>query len=74
MEEHLAAVISLSQSAHLIQKTRILSKKHIKSDCNGTRTHNHLVRKRTFNHLTKLDFAPASSKEFLDIQTNAHVT
>ena len=21
------------------------------SDCNGTRTHNHLVRKRTLNHL-----------------------
>ena len=24
------------------------------SDCNGTRTHNHLVRKRTLNHLVKL--------------------
>ena len=24
------------------------------SDCNGTRTHNHLVCKRTFNHLAKL--------------------
>ena len=24
------------------------------SDCNETRTHNHLVRKRTFNHLAKL--------------------
>ena len=24
------------------------------SDCNWTRTHNHLVRKRTLNHLTKL--------------------
>ena len=23
------------------------------SDCNGTRTHNHLVRKRTLNHLAK---------------------
>ena len=23
-------------------------------DCNGTRTHNHLVRKRTLNHLAKL--------------------
>ena len=23
-------------------------------DCNGTRTHNHLVRKRKLNHLTKL--------------------
>ena len=55
------------------------------SDCNWTRTHNHLVHKRTLNcwvfvyelsrcglefscsHLT--DFAPASSKEFPDIQT-----
>ena len=34
------------------------------SDCNGTRTQNHLVRKRTLT----LDFAPVSSKEFLDIQ------
>ena len=24
------------------------------SDCNGTRTHNHLVRKLTLNHLAKL--------------------
>ena len=24
------------------------------SDCNGTRTHNHLVRKRTLNQLAKL--------------------
>ena len=24
------------------------------SDCNGNRTHNHLVRKRTLNHLAKL--------------------
>ena len=24
------------------------------SDCNGTRTHNHLVCKRTLNHLAKL--------------------
>ena len=26
----------------------------IKDDCNGTRTHNHLVRKRILNHLAKL--------------------
>ena len=25
-----------------------------RSDCNWTRTHNHLVRKRTLNHLAKL--------------------
>ena len=36
------------------------------SDCNWTRTQNHLVRKRTLNHLVSL--APASSKDFLDIQ------
>ena len=37
----------------------------ILSDCNCTRTHNHLVRKRTLNHLAQL---VTSSKEFLDIQ------
>ena len=36
-------------------------------DCNWTRTHNHLVRKRTLNHLVN-HFAPVSSKEFLDIR------
>ena len=41
--------------------------------CNGTRTRNHLVCKRTLNRLAKLvsktsDIAPVSSKEFLDIQ------
>ena len=32
------------------------SRRHIwrLSDCNGTRTHNHLLRKRTLNHLAKL--------------------
>ena len=32
------------------------SRRHIwrLSDCNGTRTHNHLVRKRTLNHLAQL--------------------
>ena len=32
------------------------TRKHqdVLSDCNGTRTHNHLVRKRTLNHLAKL--------------------
>ena len=39
------------------------------SDCNGTRTRNQLVRKRTLNHLANgSDFAPVSSKELLDIQ------
>ena len=29
-------------------------------DCNGTLTHNHLVRKRTLDHLVKLAFSLAS--------------
>ena len=32
------------------------NKKSFLSDYNGTRTHNHLVRKRTLNHLAKLTF------------------
>ena len=71
------------------------------SDSNGIRTHHHLVRKRTLNHVTiqaslakwlsvrlrtkwlwvripllslkTSDVAPASSKEFLDIQANYRV-
>ena len=44
------------------------SRRHILSlsDSNGIRTHNHLFRERTLNHLAEL--APASSKEFLVIQ------
>ena len=48
------------------------------SDCNWTRTQNHLVLKWTLNHFrvrlspvvvtSPSDFTPASSKEFLDIQ------
>ena len=38
--------------------------------CNGIRTHNHLVRKRTLSHSASLtsDIPPVSSKKFLDIQ------
>ena len=36
------------------------------SDCNETRTHNHLVCKRTLNYLAKLT---SFDKELLDIQT-----
>ena len=53
---------------------------HQPVDCNGTRTHNHLVRKRTLNHLAKL-FKPCCShlnfrysacfeQGFLDIQAS----
>ena len=39
-----------------VKKLIARSRRHIwrLSDCNGTRTHNHLVRKRTLNHLAKL--------------------
>ena len=47
------------------QPTRNGQRKYL-SDCNWTRTHNHLVHKRTLNHLAKL--AKCLSKEFLDIQ------
>ena len=37
----------------LLTETKLKLSKLI-SDCNGTRTHNHLVCKRTLNHLPKL--------------------
>ena len=37
----------------LLTKTKLKLSKLI-SDCNGTQTHNHLVCKRTLNHLPKL--------------------
>ena len=53
--------------------SRVLKWKHWEEFdyyCNWTRTHNHLVHKRTPNYFAKPfnHFAPASSKEFLDIQ------
>ena len=42
------------------------------SDCNGTRTHTHLVRKRTLNHLAKLAFSFIilnGTSEFIEIST-----
>ena len=36
------------------QILKTLRKQYL-SDCNGTRTHNHLIRKRTLNHLAKLE-------------------
>ena len=35
-------------------KSPIRNNKRFNSDCNGTQTHNHLVHKRTLNHLAKL--------------------
>ena len=39
-----------------VKKLPARSRREIRSlsDCNGTRTHNHLVHKRTLNHLVKL--------------------
>ena len=37
------------------RKNGLIRKKKL-SDCNGTRSHNRLVRKRTLNHLAKLAF------------------
>ena len=39
-----------------VKELRAQSRRHIwsLSDCNGIRTHNHVVRKRTLNHLAKL--------------------
>ena len=38
------------QNYHIMK----FAKHHLMSDCNWTRTHNHLVHKRTLNHLAKL--------------------
>ena len=36
------------------------------SDCNQTRTHNHLVHKRTLNHLAKLDLKEKKIGNFIN--------
>ena len=38
----------------LLEKSTKVNNNKLLSDCNGTRTHNHLIRKRTLNHLAKL--------------------
>ena len=48
--EHLKS--KLEQEKPIAQQIQPLS------DCNGTRTHNHVVRKRTLNHLAKLAILP----------------
>ena len=37
----------------LLKKFKCLDQRHL-SECNGTRTHNHLVCKRTLNHSAKM--------------------
>ena len=56
----------MSYQVHLKSQTKYLTKVEksskigqekkglISSDCNGIRSHNHLIRKRTLNHLAKL--------------------
>ena len=41
-------------SIHEIKPVFTLNKPIYVGDCNGTRIHNHLIRKRTLNHLAKL--------------------
>ena len=54
---------------HIKSNKQIFKKKKtlfLLSDCNGTQTHNHLVRKRTLNHFAKLasPFYSEKAKEF----------
>ena len=54
---------------HIKSNKQIFKKKKtlfLLSDCNGTQPHNHLVRKRTLNHLAKLasPFYSEKAKEF----------
>ena len=55
-----------------IQKVDPLDKKHYRlvniSDCNGTRTHNQLVRRKTLNHLAKLDQWAELSRKYLSVR------
>ena len=50
--------ISISKGGCYIESPKWLKDKKCtinqKNNCNGTRTHNHLIRKRTLNHLAKL--------------------
>ena len=41
-------------AAHNFSDIFLLKTDNAIHDCNGTRTHNHLIRKRTLNHLAKL--------------------
>ena len=46
--------VDLSELSEIVKKEVAKKNKHNHlADSNGIRTHNHLVRKRTFNHLTK---------------------
>ena len=40
--------------ANLLISSLLSNSLSLLSDCNGTRTHNHLIRKRKLNHLAKL--------------------
>ena len=43
-----------TKNASAIEMKKKTNKQKCLCDCNGTRTHNHLVRKQTLNHLAKL--------------------
>ena len=42
-------------SKWILNTINIVNRPNYLSDCNATRTHDHLARKRTLNHLAKLD-------------------
>ena len=48
------ALENLTEGFHALLTPVIKELYTVINDCNGTRTHNHLVRKRTLNHLAKL--------------------
>ena len=53
-DQELEALNRLSKNKNLVVQKADKGNSVVLSDCNGTRTHNHLVRKRTLNHLAKL--------------------
>ena len=73
--------VGLTKNCYITVSMQKLSSIHKYTDCNWTRTHNHLIHKQTLNHLAKpasalasskpnAPNAPASSKEFFNIQAN----
>ena len=63
MVDNLADITKLKavDTSNFVLKTKL-------TDCNGTRTQNHLVRKRTLNHLAKLAQMIELCCEFLSVR------
>ena len=62
---------SLNFKERLAQNRRNIGKL---SDCNGTRTHNHLVCKRILNHLTKLQKLPQKNSNHSHCKTSVVIS